>query len=40
VAEKPTFDALMNYQIQDATAKSGEGDLEKLLHRGDVWTVK
>ncbi len=40
VAEKPTFDALMNYQIQDATAKAGEGDLEKLLHRGDVWTVK
>jgi len=40
VAEKPTFDALMNYQVRDAMEKSGEGDLDQLLHRGDVWTVK
>jgi len=40
VAEKPTFDALMNYQIRDAMEKSGEGNLDNLLHRGDVWTVK
>jgi 2-oxoglutarate ferredoxin oxidoreductase subunit beta len=40
VTEKPTFDALMNYQIHEAMEKSGEGDLDKLLHRGDVWTVK
>jgi len=38
--EKPTFDALMNYQVQEAKIKAGEGDLDKLLHRGDVWTVK
>jgi len=40
VTRKPTFDALMNHQIQDAMEKSGAGDLEKLLHQGDVWTVK
>ncbi len=40
VTQKPTFDALMNHQIQDAMEKSGAGDLEKLLHQGDVWTVK
>jgi 2-oxoglutarate ferredoxin oxidoreductase subunit beta len=40
VAQKPTFDELMNHQIQDAMTKSGEGDLDQLLHRGDVWTVK
>lgn len=39
VEQKPTFDALMNRQLEEAKAKSGEGDLEKLLHRGDVWTV-
>lgn len=38
-AQKPTFDALMNSQIQEAVAKSGKGDLDQLLHRGDVWTV-
>jgi 2-oxoglutarate ferredoxin oxidoreductase subunit beta len=38
--EKPTLDAIMNHQVQEAKAKSGEGDLDKLLHRGDVWTVK
>ena len=40
VTQKPTFDALMNDQVQDAIAKSGEGDLDQLLHRGDVWTVQ
>jgi 2-oxoglutarate ferredoxin oxidoreductase subunit beta len=40
VTQKPTFDGLMNEQVQDAIAKSGEGDLDQLLHRGDVWTVQ
>ncbi|MEW6299551.1 MAG: 2-oxoacid:ferredoxin oxidoreductase subunit beta [Thermodesulfobacteriota bacterium] len=39
VVHKPSLDELMNQQIHEAKAKSGEGDLEKLLHRGDVWTV-
>ena len=38
VVERPTLDDLMNRQIEQAK-QVGEGDLEKLLHRGDVWTV-
>jgi len=30
----------MAQQIQDAIAKEGEGDLEKLLSEGDAWTVE
>jgi len=40
VVQRPTFGALMNNQIQEAIAKSGEGDIDELLHRGDVWTVE
>ena len=40
VLQRPTFESLMNNQIQDAIAKSGEGDIDQLLHRGDVWTVQ
>jgi 2-oxoglutarate ferredoxin oxidoreductase subunit beta len=37
--ERPAFDDLMNRQIHDAVAKGGEGDLDALFRRGDVWTV-
>lgn len=37
---KVTFDAAMNSQIQDAITKSGDGDIDKLLRSGDVWTVQ
>jgi 2-oxoglutarate ferredoxin oxidoreductase subunit beta len=40
VAEKPTFDSLMNQQLQAAMAKAQPDDLDRLLHQGDVWTVK
>ena len=40
ILQRPTFESLMNNQIQDAIAKSGEGDIDQLLHRGDVWTVQ
>ena len=40
VAEKSTLDDVMNSQIQEAVAKSGDGDIDELLHRGDVWTVQ
>lgn len=40
MAQKTTFDAVMNSQIQEAVSKSGEGDIDQLLHRGDVWTVQ
>ncbi|MGH8012469.1 MAG: 2-oxoacid:ferredoxin oxidoreductase subunit beta [Candidatus Binataceae bacterium] len=36
---RPTYDAALNTQLAEAKAKMGEGDLESLLHRGDVWTV-
>jgi 2-oxoglutarate ferredoxin oxidoreductase subunit beta len=39
VAERPSFDELMNRQLSEAQ-KTGTGDLEKLMHSGDVWTVK
>jgi hypothetical protein len=29
----------MNRQLSEAQ-KPGSGDLEKLMHSGDVWTVK
>ena len=37
---KPTYDELMEAQVQDAVDRSGAGDLERLLNSGDVWVVK
>lgn len=39
-ANKPTYDAEMNKQIQKAIEKRGAGDLDKLLHKGETWVVK
>ncbi|HKV56499.1 MAG TPA: hypothetical protein VJN94_17830, partial [Candidatus Binataceae bacterium] len=36
---RPTYDAAMNQQLDEAKAKQGPGDLQALLNRGDVWTV-
>src|SRR4029434_4132040 len=36
---KPTYEEMLNGQIQDALAKNGKGSLEKLLQSGDTWTV-
>lgn len=36
---KPTYDELMEAQVQDAISRSGAGDLERLLNSGDVWVV-
>ncbi|MFT5325078.1 MAG: 2-oxoglutarate ferredoxin oxidoreductase subunit beta, partial [Planctomycetaceae bacterium] len=38
--EKPTYDEQVNQQVEDAIAEKGEGDLDKLLNRGDTWEVK
>ena len=38
--EKPTYDELLNQQIESAIAKLGPGDLEKLLRGGDTWVVE
>jgi 2-oxoglutarate ferredoxin oxidoreductase subunit beta len=38
--EVPRYEDVVNRQIEDAIAKRGRGDLEKLLHAGDNWVVK
>ncbi|MEX2159879.1 MAG: 2-oxoacid:ferredoxin oxidoreductase subunit beta [Dehalococcoidia bacterium] len=38
--ERPTYDVLMEQQIQDAIAGRGEGDVEALFSEGDTWTVE
>jgi 2-oxoglutarate ferredoxin oxidoreductase subunit beta len=35
----PTYEDGVHKQVQDARAKMGDGDLAKLMHAGDVWTV-
>ena len=37
--ERPVYDELLQGQIDDATQKSGTGDLAALLHSGDTWTI-
>lgn len=37
--ELPTFEEAVRGQIEDATAKKGKGDLQKLFGGGDTWTV-
>jgi 2-oxoglutarate ferredoxin oxidoreductase subunit beta len=36
---RPTFDAAVNKQLEEAKSKQGPGDLQGLLIRGDTWTV-
>ncbi|MCA9024819.1 MAG: 2-oxoacid:ferredoxin oxidoreductase subunit beta [Planctomycetaceae bacterium] len=38
--KKPTYDAAVQQQMEDATAKNGGGDLEALFNSGDTWEVK
>jgi 2-oxoglutarate ferredoxin oxidoreductase subunit beta len=38
--ERPTYDVLMEQQIQDAIARRGAGDIEALFSEGDTWTVE
>lgn len=37
--ERPIFETAVHAQVDAARAKSGPGDLEKLLNAGDTWTV-
>jgi 2-oxoglutarate ferredoxin oxidoreductase subunit beta len=37
--DRPTHDQLATAQIEDAIARSGKGDLQKLLLSGDTWTA-
>ena len=36
---RPTYDAAMNRQLEEARTKMGVGDPQKLLRQGDTWTV-
>ncbi|GBC81654.1 2-oxoglutarate oxidoreductase subunit KorB [bacterium HR10] len=38
--EKPTYDELVNAQIETAIAERGPGSLEKLLRSGDIWVIE
>jgi 2-oxoglutarate ferredoxin oxidoreductase subunit beta len=37
---RPVYGEAMDRQIADAQEKLGRGDLEKLLHSGDIWSVE
>jgi len=38
--ERPTHDVLIAEQLATAVAKSGEGDLARVLRGGETWTVE
>jgi 2-oxoglutarate ferredoxin oxidoreductase subunit beta len=38
-SSRPTYDGILNKQLEEAKAKQGAGDLKALLTRGDTWTV-
>jgi 2-oxoglutarate ferredoxin oxidoreductase subunit beta len=37
---RPTHDRLIEDQLAAAVARSGEGDLERVLNGGETWTVE
>jgi 2-oxoglutarate ferredoxin oxidoreductase subunit beta len=37
--ERPTYESMVVDQIAAARARSGPGDVMKLIHSGDTWTV-
>ena len=38
--ERPTYDALLNRQVEEVIARKGPGDLAALLHGGETWTIE
>ncbi|MBO6784925.1 MAG: 2-oxoacid:ferredoxin oxidoreductase subunit beta, partial [Alphaproteobacteria bacterium] len=36
----PTYESAVHAQIDQARESGGEGDLKKLLHKGQTWTVE
>lgn len=38
--ERPTYEEMMEDQIETAIGKVGPGSLEKLIYTGDMWTVE
>lgn len=39
-AFRPTYEEQLNFQVEDAIAKRGNGDLDKLLAGKETWTIK
>lgn len=37
--DRPTYDEMINSQVDAAVSDKGEGDLTKLFNSGDTWTV-
>jgi len=37
--QRPTYEDLLEGQVEGAIAKSGPGDLMKLINSGDTWTI-
>ena len=37
--ERETYENLMAHQIEEAVARQGRGQLQKLIHSGDMWVV-
>jgi 2-oxoglutarate ferredoxin oxidoreductase subunit beta len=38
--ERPSYERLLEAQIETAREQRGAGDLRALLHSGDTWTVE
>ena len=36
---RPTYDALLNEQVESVLERKGPGDLQKLLHGPETWTI-
>ena len=37
--DRPTYDALLNQQVESVLERKGPGDLQKLLHGTETWTI-
>ncbi len=40
VEDRPTYDTLLNEQVEAVTAKKGPGDLKTLLYAAETWTIE
>jgi 2-oxoglutarate ferredoxin oxidoreductase subunit beta len=38
-ADRACYEDLMEMQLQEAIAKNGKGDLDKLLRGRETWTI-
>lgn len=38
--ERPTYEDVMNLQVEDAIARKGEGNLDKLLQGKETWVIE